>query len=275
MGTRRMASPEPTWTYAVLKEVAAVLADTTDGLTGKEIGDLLFRLKMADPMPGATKRDRLTEAFVARQNTDGSPRRIITFITHVMEPVRYRDRPDLFTLRQDRLNERLAFVGLHVTAKGDVARGARANTLDEATRVATSIRDELSRRKTHPDVLRYCSVEILKRDHFHACLEATKSIFDRLRTMTGASGDGASLVDATLALGKTGVPALAINSLRTQTQRDEQSGFANLIKGLGSLYRNPTAHDPRLHRTIKEEELLEVLTMVSMVHRRLDEAARR
>lgn len=207
MGARRMASPEPTWTYAVLKEVAAVLADTADGLTGKEIGDLLFRLKMADPMPGATKRDRLTEAFVARQNTDGSPRRIITFITHAMEPVRYRDRPDLFTLRQDRLNERLAFVGLHVTAKGDVARGARANTLDEATRVATSIRDELARRKTHPDVLRYCSVEVLKRDHFHACLEATKSIFDRLRTMTGASGDGASLVDATLALLRPCVPA--------------------------------------------------------------------
>ncbi|MBN6750020.1 TIGR02391 family protein [Micrococcus luteus] len=269
-----MSSTQPAWDYAVLKEVAGVLADTTDGLTGKEIGDLLTSLSMEDPLPSATKRDRLAEAFVARQNKDRSSRRIITFIVHAMAPVRYRDRPELFSLRQDRLNERLAFVGLHVTAKGEVARGARAETLDEATRIATSIRDELARRKTHPEVLRYCSVEVLKRDHFHACLEATKSIFDRIRAMTGGSGDGAGLVDATLALGKTGVPALAINSLRTQTQRDEQSGFANLIKGLGSLYRNPTAHDPRLHRAITEEELLEVLTMVSMVHRRLDEAAK-
>lgn len=267
-----MAAPHPPWTYAALKEVAAVLADTNDGLTGKEIGDLLLRLGMTDPLPSATKRDRLTEAFVARQNKDGNPRRTITFIVHAMEPVRYRDRPELFTLRQDRLNERLAFVGLHVNDKGQVARGARAQTLDEATRIATSIRDELQRRKIHPEVLRYCSVEVLKRAHFHACLEATKSIFDRLRSMTGAAGDGAGLVDAALALGKSGTPVLAINSLRTQTEKDEQTGLANLVKGLGGLYRNPTAHDPRLNRSISDEELLEVLTMVSMVHRRLDGA---
>ncbi len=266
-----MAAPLA-WSYAVMKEVAAVLADTEEGLTGKEIGDLLVRLRMTDPLPTATKRDRLTEAFVARQNKDGNPRRIITFIVHAIEPVRYRDRPELFTLRQDRLNERLAFVGLHVNDRGRVARGACAETLDQATLIATSIRDELQRRRTHPEVFRYCSVEVLKRDNFHACLEATKSIFDRLRIMTGESGDGAALVDVALALGKSGTPSLAINSLSAQTERDEQSGLANLIKGLGGLYRNPTAHDPRLNRSISEEELLEVLTMISMVHRRLDGA---
>ena len=90
--------------------------------------------------------------------------------------------------------------------------------------------------------------------------------------MAGASGDGAAVVDAALSLGKSGVPALAINLLRTQTEKDEQTGLANLIKGLGGLYRNPTAHDPRLNRAVSDEELLEVLTMVSMVHRRLDGA---
>lgn len=118
-----MAVQQPPWSYATLREVAAVLADTEDGLTGREIGDLLGRLGMLDPIPSATKRDRLTEAFVARQNQDGNPRRIITFIVRTMEPVRYRDRPDLFTLRQDRLSERLAFVGLHLNDKGQ-QRGA-------------------------------------------------------------------------------------------------------------------------------------------------------
>jgi uncharacterized protein (TIGR02391 family) len=267
-----VAEPQPSWSYGTLKSVAAVLADTENGLTGREIGDLLVRLNMRDPLPGATKRDRLTEAFVVRQNSDGSSNRIITFITAAMEPVSYRDRPELFALRRDRLNEHLAFVGLRVNDAGNVARGARARTLDEATRIATSIRDELQRRKAHPEVLRYCSVEVLKKEHFHACLEATKSIFERLRTITGAQGDGAALVDAAFALGRTGVPVLAINSLRTQTERDEQTGLANLIKGLGGLYRNPTAHDPRLNRTVSDAELLEVLTMVSMVHRRLDGA---
>jgi len=148
----------PPWTYPQIKEVAAVLADTNDGLTGREIGDLLTRLKMDDPNPSATKRDRLTDAFVARQNRDQNPKRIITFIVHAMEPVNYRDRPELFTLRQDRLNERLAFVGLRINDQGQMAKGAVARTLDEATRAATSIRDELRRRNTHPEVLRFCSI---------------------------------------------------------------------------------------------------------------------
>lgn len=272
-----MTPPKPAqlpWSHSVLQAVAGVLGDTTDGLTGGELGDLLVRLDMEDPLPSATKRVRLAEAFGAAQSRFGSPKRIVTFIVTAMEPVRYRNSPELFTLRQDRLNEHLAFVGLRVNDEGKVARGTRARTLDEASLVATSIRDELQRRKTHPEVLKYCSVEILKKAHFHACLEAVKSIFDRLRTMTGAAGDGGGLVDTALALGKSGVPMLAINPLATQTERDEQTGLANLLKGLSGLYRNPTAHDPRLSRSISEDELLEVLTMVSMIHRRLDGARR-
>ena len=135
------------WTYATYEEIAAVLGDTDNGLKGSEIGNLLHQLNMADPQPKASKHDRLTAAFVERHNRDsGDAKRIVTFITHAMEPIRYRDRPDLFALRQDRLNERLAFVGLHVNDEGKMQRGAVARTLDEASRIATSIRDELARR---------------------------------------------------------------------------------------------------------------------------------
>ena len=79
---------------------------------------------------------------------------------------------------------------------------------------------------------------------------------------------------AGLSLGRTGTPRLAINSLATQTEKDEQSGLANLVKGMVGMYRNPTAHDPRLRRSISDDELLEVLNLVSMVHRRLDEVRR-
>lgn len=265
-----MALLPPRWSYSVLKAVAEVLADTSDGLTGREISDLLLRLRMEDPAPNATKRERLTEAFVARQNKDLSSKRIITFIVTAMEPVRYRRQPELFTLRQDRLNEHLVFVGMRVNDEGKVAKGPISQTLDEASHIASSILDELHRRKCHSEVLRYCSLEVLKKSHFHACFEATKSIFDRIRGLSGASGDGAALVDAALALGQSGVPLLAINLLQTQTDKDEQTGFANLVKGLNGLYRNPMAHDPRINRRITDDELLEVLTMVSMVHRRLD-----
>ncbi|KII00630.1 hypothetical protein LP52_00570 [Streptomonospora alba] len=91
-----MAEPQPPWSYGTLKSVAAVLAETENGLTGREIDDLLARLNMSDPLPDATKRDRLAEAFVVRQNEDRSPKRVITFIVAAMEPVRYRDRPEFY-----------------------------------------------------------------------------------------------------------------------------------------------------------------------------------
>lgn len=51
------------------------------------------------------------------------------------------------------------------------------------------------------------------------------------------------------------------------------SEFANVVTGLLGLDRNPTAHDPKIHRVVSDEELLEALTAMSMVHRRLDGAS--
>ncbi|MER6017737.1 TIGR02391 family protein [Streptomyces anulatus] len=93
-----------------------------------------------------------------------------------------------------------------------------------------------------------------------------------MRLLSGEQLDGARLVDAVLMPGAAGVPRVAINTGVTATERDEQKGFASLIKGLGSMYRNPAAHDPRLDRPVGDEELLELLTTLSMVHRRLDAA---
>ena len=94
----------------------------------------------------------------------------------------------------------------------------------------------------------------------------------RLRELTGVPGDGAGLVTATLSLGRSGTPMLAINTLSTQTEKFEQTGIANVLTGLAGLYRKPIAHDPRAQRTLTDDKLLELLTTLSMVHRRLDEA---
>ncbi|WP_428122348.1 TIGR02391 family protein [Candidatus Poriferisodalis sp.] len=189
-----------------------------------------------------------------------------------MLPVKYRNDPALRSRRQDDLNEVLVHTGLSVKDDGQVAhlRDGAATTLDEAARRAGSLRTELRRRGTHPDVLRYCTDELLRRANFHAEHEAAKSIPDRLRVLTGRVDDGADLINATLT--PSSGPAVAINAGRTPSDRSEQSGLANFAIGLLGLYRNPLAHDPRLRRKISDDELLEALTAISMVQRRLDDA---
>lgn len=260
------------WPASVLQGCADVLGDTETGLTGRNIEALLAELRIADVNPAASKRDRLYAALVNRQNGDGHSRRVMTFVTRAMDPARYVTAPHDFTLRQDKLNRVLTFVGLRVNDRGQVAVGSASSTLSEAARHATTLLSELERRRTHPNVLAFCTVELLQQNNFHACLEATKSVFVRLREITGVTGDGAGLVAATLSLGRSGAPMLALNGLTTETEKTEQTGFANLLTGLAGMYRNPVAHDPRLTRTVTDEELLELLTTLSMVHRRLDDA---
>lgn len=262
------------WSAALLQGCADVLADTNTGLTGSKIGVLLAELRIPDVNLSASKRDRLYAALARRQDNDGHSKRVVTFVSRVMDPARYVDTPHEFTMRQDRLNRVLTFAGLRINDKGQIATGAASTTLSEAARHATTVLSELDRRRTHPGVLAYCTLELLQQNNFHACLEATKSVFVRLRELTGATGDGAGLATTTLSLGRSGNPMLAINTLSSETEKTEQTGFVNLLTGLAGLYRNPVAHDPRAQRTVTDAELLELLTTLSMIHRRLDGATR-
>ena len=90
-----------------------------------------------------------------------------------------------------------------------------------------------------------------------------------MRARTGLTDDGAVLVDRVLG-GEP--PLLAINSRSTVSERSEQSGFANLVRGTFGMFRNPTAHEARIHWPMTKEDAEDLLTIVSLVHRRLDSA---
>ena len=256
-----------------VEKIAKVLGDTDDGLSGSEIGTLLVASTIKDvDGPQQTKWRRIGNALHRRQATDQCGNAVIRFITEALRPVRYHDSSDQFHQFRDRLNEVLVFEGLRVNEDGRVAKsvGGPAKTLQEAQRRAGTVISELKRRKAHAATLEYCTAEIFAKDNFHAVLEATKSIAERLRSMTGLTSDGAQLADDTL-LPKN-APRVAVNGLANETDRSEQSGFASVVKGIMGMYRNPTAHIPRLLRDVTDEELYEALATISMIHRRLDTA---
>lgn len=50
------------------------------------------------------------------------------------------------------------------------------------------------------------------------------------------------------------VGMLAVNPLVTATDKSVQSGFASLVRGAFSMFRNPTAHEPRIHWPMSKED---------------------
>ena len=263
----------PSFDLGVLERICEVLAATSTGFTGSEIGKFLSRLDIDDPMPGMTKRVRLFEALRQRQERDRCGNLVVAFIQESMKPVRHTGSPGWFDSTRAELSKILAFAGYELTEAGTVVIRAPVETLTEAQRREHRLRADLEKRGVHTDVLRSCRAELLQENYFHVVLEATKSIAQKLRDRTGLASDGAELADAALALGKHGMPFLAFNTLQTESEISEQNGLLNLIKGLFGTFRNPTAHALKISWNMTEPDALDILTMASFIHRRLDGAA--
>ncbi len=257
-----------------LQAISDILGDTGTGLTGTEIGRYLRECGLPDPIPQMTKRHRLYAAFKEKQNTDRCANNILALITHVMNPVRHVQSRDYFETERGKLNSVLAFSGLTLGEDGKLRPVQTARTLPEAEATARALRKALVERKVHSDVLTFCRAELLADNYFHAVFEATKSLADKLRQKTGLLSDGVKLVDEALGIGQATHPRLAFNSLTTDNERNEHLGLMNLIKGVFGAFRNTTAHAPKIHWNVTEQDALDILTTISLLHRRLDTAVR-
>lgn len=258
----------------VLEQLCDIIAETDGGLSSTEIGKMLARMGIADPPGGLNKRTRVFEALRLKQEQDRCGNLVFAFIELVMNPVRYTQNDALFEGRRERVNVVLAFSGYELGSDGKFRTRSVATTIDQAQQKAQRLRTELVRRGVHADVLKFCTAELIREDYFHAVLEATKSISQKIRDLTGLTGDSGELAVKALSLGQVGMPFLAFNSLQNDSQKSEQTGLMNLMTGMFGTFRNPTAHAPRIHWHISENDAIDLLTMTSFLHRRLDTAAR-
>ncbi len=203
----------PSFSDSILQAISNTLGATDNGLTGSEIGLLLQQLEIQDPESSSTKKHRLFYALKKEQDLDGCGNSIVKFIQAAMSPVSYIERASLFQDRRNRINEILSFSALYLEENGNIRPGTPAKTIEEAQQIANRLKSELQRRNAHPDVLKFCRVELLQENFFHAVLEACKSLAENIRQKANLRSDGAPLVDEAFGLGSTKVPMLAFNSL--------------------------------------------------------------
>ena len=261
----------PVFSGQQIQAISKVLADTETGLTGAEIAHLLAECRIPDIDDSNTKWKRLANAFSVFQNKHQAGNHVAKFTIRAMDPASYTDKPAAFRLRRDRLNAVLAFCGMQLGDDGQLRRTSKVTTIDQALERASRLRSALVQRGVHRDVLKFCSAELLAENFFHAVFEAMKSITVKIRALSGLTSDGVDLVHGAFGL-RDGDPLLAINALNSETLIGEQYGFVNLLKGLYGTIRNPLAHDPKIDWNMDEQDALDILTMISLVHRKLDKA---
>jgi uncharacterized protein (TIGR02391 family) len=255
----------PSFSQPRLLKISQTLAECVQH---KELSGI-FRQCGIIERDGTPKWERMVRALEAKQSTDRCGNNVGAFIECVMDPARFVNHPEDFAGFRDSLNVVLAFDGLQVNEAGKLESVSKAQTLTEAQHRAGRLRSDLEARRVHPDVLRFCRAELVQENYFHAVFEATKSVAQKIRDKTSLTGDGADIVDAAFGIK---APLLAINTLRTETEQSEQKGFATLLKGIFGTFRNVTAHAPKVEWPMGEQDALDLMTMASYAHRKLDGA---
>lgn len=263
----------PIFELSVLQSICEILGSTEKGFTGTEISRLLADSGIEDIQPQLTKRFRLLEALKKRQHEDACGNNVAAFIQQAMNPARHHADHEWYEDTRSNLNRVLAFAGYQLEQNGKLALVQKAETISQASARASKLREALIARRVHQDVLRFCKEELLADNYFHAVFEATKSVAEKIRTLSGRTLDGSELVDEVFQF-KNQIPYLALNSLQTESEQSEQRGFSNLLKGLFGTFRNVTAHAPKITWKIDELDALDILSLVSLIHRRLDKATR-
>ncbi|MFT6442771.1 MAG: hypothetical protein ACJASQ_001620 [Crocinitomicaceae bacterium] len=265
--TKTVKKEFPSIDGSVLEGIAKALGDTNRGLTGPEIDKFILEAKLINVDPGITKWKRLFNSFVEFQNRKKFSNNILTFITKSMNPARYMGDKERFDLLRDELNKRLGFIGYFLTEEGRLTNTSSTTTISEAEQRINRLKSKLENRNCHEKIFEFCIAELVAENYFHTVFEATKSIAEVMRNKTGLTSDGSALVDTCFSLSN---PLIQINDLSTETKQSEHKGFANLIRGVFGMFRNTTAHAPSVIWQIDEEDALDILSTISLIHRKLD-----
>ncbi|ALK31392.1 TIGR02391 family protein [Burkholderia plantarii] len=78
-------------------------------------------------------------------------------------------------------------------------------------------------------------------NYSHSILDATHFISNLLRERAGVDGDGSALIGQ--ALGGEN-PKLRLNALQTESDRNVQKGYEQILRGIYIGIRNPRSHEP-------------------------------
>jgi uncharacterized protein (TIGR02391 family) len=253
---------------ATLESISQIIGNM---FSGTEITTLLNEAIIPDISQQSTKWRRLNDNFIAKQNSDRCANNIINFVKIAFNPIRHINNKENFDDSIVEINKILSFEGIEVLKDGNAKEISKTTTISEAKQRANRLKEELRHRKAHNSIFVYCGDEINEENYFHLVFEATKSIFDRIREITGLTSDGSDLIDEAFSFSKGPyIPYLALNKLETESEKSEQRGFMNLIKGVYGAFKNPKSHDVKIKWIMKEDDVLDTLSLISMIHRKID-----
>jgi len=122
-------------------------------------------------------------------------------------------------------------------------------------------------RKFHKSIIVASRKLFIDKYYSQAIFEACKLLNKKVQTLAGSTLDGKQLMLTTFSVS---APKITLNSLQTQSDKDEQEGFMHIFAGVMHGIRNPKGHEVL---NLKDQvKALEYLALISLLFRRLEES---
>lgn len=216
-----------------------------------------------------TKYKRIFNAFAYELSVRKSDQKIIRFIENIFDLSHYGQDLSRFKNDRESVNSVLIYMGCLIDDSGKIISTKKPTNIDEAASRLNNLKNELEKRNIHFKVMKYCSVEYLANDYFHACFEAIKGLYKEIKELVNLDSDGENLIDRVFSKEK---PLICINNYQTASERNEFFGFKNLLLFLHKSIRNFEAHETRLNNDLELEMVLDLFVCVSIAYKYLDRA---
>lgn len=268
----------PRLTPSQLQALADVIGDTSAGLSKSVLKQRLISVGIHVPeetksispcyyVIGDNKRTWLYKCLEQELNKQNPA--YWRFVETALNPVFFTEdgKQSFFNSLLDAVNKVLIQCGVEVGRNGSINIVEKATSLDEVNRRVNHLKSELQKRLIHQQVLKYCEPDFLRKDYFDAISEASKGLAERVREITGNAKDGGQLFQEVFSCSN---PQIVFTSLDTESGRSEFQGLKELLSAFFHLYRNPTAHTPKLNWRVEERYALDALVMISIAHKYLD-----
>ena len=248
--------------------ISKILSDYVSHSEITRMGEVLG-YPQNDQNSGLNKHCRVHNIMSDILNKTQDTSNIKLVIEYICNPLRYIDKVSDFENLRLKLNVVLSLKGLTISDNGHVVITTASKTLVEAKKRFESLDHMLRTLNVHPNVLKFCTQELLQENYFHAVFEASKGIFHRIRLLTGSSLDSASLIDQCFKI-KEPVMIINGNKLQTLDEQSEYKGLKNLLLTIAHLYRNSKAHKLKYYNPDSVNDALTALTLMSLAHNLLD-----
>ena len=260
----QMIKNSPQISNLALMEIAKIIGGY---FTNSQIDTCLKQLRLSAAGSDTTKWKKILFVFQKYQDRNKNSKDTIRILENLYSPMRFIKDKDQYNVERTKLNKILCMQGFELDKSGTIISVSIIKSLDEVNARYNGLIEKLRERQTHEEVIKYCTAELLVENYFHSIFEAAKGLSDRVREMSGLLEDGAKLYDTVFSNNN---PILAYNDLETDSEKNQQNGLKEMLKGITHYVRNVTAHEPKIKWIIEESAAVEILTVISFLHSELD-----